>query len=46
MKKRVDMPDLEQYVLQGFSIKKIANIYGCSWDTVKNRIKENPKPLE
>lgn len=46
MKKRVDMPDLEQYVRQGFSIQKIANIYGCSWDTVKNRINENPEMLK
>lgn len=46
MKKRVDMPNLEQYVRQGFSIKKIANIYGCSWDTVKNRINENEELLK
>ena len=46
IKKRVDMPHLQEYIKQGLSINKISKIYGCDWSTVKNRIYENPELLE
>jgi hypothetical protein len=46
LKKRVDMPRLSEYIKQGLSINQIAQIYGCSWDTVRRRIYENKELLE
>lgn len=41
MKKRVEMKDLKELLMRGYSINKISQIYGCDWSTVKNRIHEN-----
>lgn len=46
LKKRIDMPYLDEYVRLGYSINKIAKIYNCDWSTVKNRIYENPEFFE
>lgn len=46
IKKRVNMPNLKEYIKQGLSINKIAKIYGCDWSTVKQRIYQNPELLE
>lgn len=46
IKKRVNMPKLKEYINKGYSINKIAQIYNCTWDTVKRRIYENPDLLE
>ena len=46
IKKRVDMPNLDNYIKQGLSINKISQIYGCTWDTVRRRIYENKELLE
>ena len=46
MKKRVDMPRLSEYIKQGLSINQIAQIYGCSWDTVRIRVYENAELYE
>ena len=46
IKKRVDMPNLQEYLKQGYSMYKIAKIYGCTWDTVKRRIYENEDLLK
>jgi len=46
MKSKYPMPDLADYVNQGLSISAISKIYGCSWDTVKNRIHETPELLK
>lgn len=40
------MPNLAEYIKMGYSINKIAKIYGCDWSTVKQRIYENPELLE
>lgn len=45
IKKRVDMPNLDNYIKQGLSINKISQIYGCTWDTVRRRIYENEELL-
>lgn len=45
IKKRVDMPNLDNYIKQGLSINKISQIYGCTWDTVRRRIYENKELL-
>ena len=46
MKKKHPMQELTDYVNQGLSISAISKIYGCSWDTVKNRIHENSELLK
>ena len=46
IKKRVDMPNLQEYLKQGYSMYKIAKIYGCTWDAVKRRVYENKELLE
>ena len=46
IKKRICMPNLAEYIKMGYSINKIAKIYGCDWSTVKRRMYENPELLE
>lgn len=46
IKKRVDMPNLQEYLKMGYTINKISKIYGCDWSTVKNRLYENTELLE
>lgn len=46
IKKRVAMSNLNNFILSGWSINKIAKFYGCDWSTVKNRIYENKDLLE
>lgn len=46
IKKRVDMPQLNEYIKQGLSINQIAQIYGCSWNTVNRRIYEDKEIKE
>lgn len=46
MKKRVDMPHLQELLEKGYTINKLAKIYNCTWDTVKRRIYENKELVE
>ena len=48
LKKRVnvDLQALKDFLSRGYSINKIAKIFGCDWSTIKSRIHENPELLE
>ncbi|MGM0139193.1 hypothetical protein IGI65_001645 [Enterococcus sp. DIV0755b] len=46
-KKRHNIPNyqLSDLLRFGFSINRIADLYGCDWSTIKSRIHENPELL-
>lgn len=47
MKRKYNIPvrELNHYLSLGYSINKIATIYGCDWSVIKHRIHENPDLL-
>jgi hypothetical protein len=45
-KYNIDLKALRTFILQGWSINKIANNYGCDWSVIRARIFEHPDLLE
>ena len=47
-KRTINIPEneLKSFLENGYSIKDISQLYGCSWSTVRRRIYENKELLE